>query len=86
MVRHIQSKHISDIIHSIFTLENGQYYDNESDHFGILKVKALIAVINNIEDLSEEEISNFCEICADMVNKYFNVVDGESMIEVILTE
>jgi len=48
-----------------------------------LKVRAILAVINNIEDLSEEEISNFCDICSDMVIKYFNVVDGESMIEVV---
>ena len=43
-------------------------------------------MINNIEDLSEEEISNFCDICSDMVNKYFNVVDGESMIDVIIDQ
>ena len=43
-------------------------------------------MINNIEDLSEEEISNFCDICSDMVNKYFNVVDGESMKDVIIDQ
>lgn len=50
----------------------------------MVKVRALLEFFNKIESNKEDEIFNFCIICANIVCKYFNIVDGESMLEIII--
>jgi len=50
----------------------------------MVKVRALLEFFNKIESYKEEEIFNFSIICSNIVSKYFNIVDGENMIEIII--
>jgi len=76
-------KPISDIIICIFILENNNYTDNGED-YGMVKIRAIMEFFNKIESYKEDEIYHFNLICANIVCKYFNIVDGESMLEIII--
>lgn len=84
MIKHIDLKPISDIIICIFIVENNNYNDNGQEDYGMVKVRALLEFFNKIEVLKEDEIFNFSILCANIVCKYFNIVDGESMLEIII--
>jgi len=50
----------------------------------MVKIRAIMEFFNKIESYKEDEIYHFNLICANIVCKYFNIVDGESMLEIII--